>query len=171
MWWHFIRMSTVGSSVLDRTIGIEGMRDPPAFPQLHASTKQNAMRIAIKDETFAGDILNEIELEFVSELVTVRDIIEARVLQEVERYNSKRPEFFNGLVEPSDAERTLNGFKLKSKRIVDGEKQVYVALEAFQRNGFFMLVDDKQAGSLEEEVRLSKSTRISFVKLTPLVGG
>lgn len=129
------------------------------------------MLIAIKDETFAGDILNEIELEFASELVTVKDIIEARVLEEVRRYNEKRPEFFNGLVEPSDAERTLNGFKLKNERAVDGEKQVYVALDAFTRNAFFMLVDDRQAETLEEEVRLSKSTRISFVKLTPLVGG
>ena len=129
------------------------------------------MLIAIKDETFAGDILNEIELEFASELVTVKDIIEARVLEEVRRYNDKRPEFFNGLVEPSDAERTLNGFKLKNKRAVDGEKQVYIALDAFKRNAFFMLVDDRQAETLEEEVRLSKSTRISFVKLTPLVGG
>ena len=129
------------------------------------------MLIAIKDETFAGDILNEIELEFASELVTIRDIIEARVLEEVRRYNDKRPEFFNGLVEPNDAERTLNGFKLKNKRAVDGEKQVYIALDAFKRNAFFMLVDDRQAETLEEEVRLSKSTRISFVKLTPLVGG
>lgn len=129
------------------------------------------MLIAIKDETFAGDLLNEIELEFASELVTVKDIIEARVLEEVRRYNDKRPEFFNGLVEPNDAERTLNGFKLKNKRAVDGEKQVYIALDAFKRNAFFMLVDDRQAETLEEEVRLSKITRISFVKLTPLVGG
>ncbi|MBK9764914.1 MAG: hypothetical protein IPO87_16580 [Flavobacteriales bacterium] len=129
------------------------------------------MLIAIKDETFAGTILGEIELEFASELVTIKDIIEARVLEEVRRYNDKRPEFFNGLVEPSDAERTLNGFKLKNKRAVDGEKQVYIALDAFKRNAFFMLVDDRQAETLEEEVRLSKSTRISFVKLTPLVGG
>ena len=129
------------------------------------------MLIAIKDETFAGTILGEIELEFASELVTIKDIIEARVLEEVRRYNDKRPEFFNGLVEPSDAERTLNGFKLKNRRAVDAEKQVYIALDAFTRNAFFMLVDDRQAETLEEEVRLSKSTRISFVKLTPLVGG
>ena len=129
------------------------------------------MLIAIKDETFAGTILGEIELEFASELVTIKDIIEARVLEEVRRYNDKRPEFFNGLVEPNDAERTLNGFKLKNKRAVDGEKQVYIALDAFKRNAFFMLVDDRQAETLEEEVRLSKITRISFVKLTPLVGG
>ena len=129
------------------------------------------MIIAIKDETFAGTILGEIELEFRTELVTVRDIIETRVTLEVERYNQKRPEYFSGLVEPSDAEETLNGTKLKNKRLVDAEKQVYTALDAFQRNGFFMLIDDQQAGSLEQEVRLAPGTRISFVKLTPVVGG
>jgi len=129
------------------------------------------MIIAIKDETFAGTILGEIELEFRTELVTVREIIETRVTLEVEQYNQKRPEFFSGLVDPTDAERTLNGTKLKNKRLVDAEKQVYAALDAFQRNGFFMLVDDHQAESLEQEVRLAKGTRISFVKLTPLVGG
>ena len=129
------------------------------------------MLIAIKDETFAGDILNEIELEFASERTTVRGIIQARVLEEVRRYNDKRPEFYKGLVEPTDAERTLNGVKPRGKRIIDGEKQVYVALDAFQRNGFFMLIDDKQAEDLDQEVLLGRSSRISFIKLTPLVGG
>ncbi|MBX2979693.1 MAG: hypothetical protein KF905_10385 [Flavobacteriales bacterium] len=129
------------------------------------------MRIAVKDESFSGDLLNEIELEFASERVTVKDIIEARVLQEVERYNTKRPEFYQGLVDPTDAERTLNGVRLRNQRLVDGEKQVYIALEAFQRNGFFILVDDEQASSLEEVILLSKNTSICFIKLTPLVGG
>jgi hypothetical protein len=129
------------------------------------------MRIAVSDETFTGTILNRIEIDLEREMVTVRDIIEARVIQEVEHYNSKLPEHFNGLVEPTNAERTLNGLKLKGRKLVDGEQQVYAALEAFQRNGFFVLVDDKQAESLEQEVLLSQYSRVSFIKLTPLVGG
>lgn len=129
------------------------------------------MLIAVRDETFSGDLLNEIELEFKTERVTVRDIIETRVLQEVEAYNRRKPERYQGLVEPNDAERTLNGFKLKKDRIVDGERQVYVALDAFQRNAFFMLIEDQQATGLDQEVLLAKDSRISFVKLTPLVGG
>lgn len=129
------------------------------------------MILTIKDETFAGKILQEIQLEFKSDLVSIREIIVGRVQQEVEAYNNKLPEFYNGLVEPSDAEKTLNGFKLKNKKLIDAEKQVYVALNAFQKNGFFVLVDNIQAETLEQQVQLHKNTSISFIKLTPLVGG
>lgn len=129
------------------------------------------MVITIKDETLAGKLLREIDLEFATEQVTVKDIISERVLHEVEEYNKKLPAFFNGLVEPSDAEKTINGYKLKPKRIIDAEKQVYVALDAFQKNGYFVLIDNVQSESLEQPVLLKKDTHISFIKLTPLVGG
>jgi hypothetical protein len=129
------------------------------------------MVLTIKDETFAGKILNEVQIEFASEVVTVKDIIAARVEKEVLLYNNKLPEYYNGLIEPSDAEKTLNGYKLKNKRPIDAEKQVYVALDAFMKNGFFVLIDNLQAESLEQEVPLRKDTVVSFIKLTPLVGG
>ena len=129
------------------------------------------MTVTIKDQTFAGKILNEIELEFRTETVTVRDIITERVFKEVSNYNSKLPEYFNGLVEPTDAERTLNGYKLKPKQVIDAEKQAYIALDAFQKNGFFLLIDTIQSESLEQQVLLRMDTKISFIKLTPLVGG
>lgn len=129
------------------------------------------MIITIKDETFAGKILHELEIEFETEIVTMRDIISGRVTKEVELYNNKMPAYFNGLIEPSEAEKTLNGYKLKPKVLIDAEKQVYVALNAFQNNGFFVLVDNTQSESLDQEIALSKDTKISFIKLTPLVGG
>src|SRR6187549_3575519 len=119
------------------------------------------MILTIKDETFAGKILQEIQLDFKTESVTVRDIISQRVQHEVEAYNNKLPEYFNGLVEPSDAEKTLNGFRLKPKKLIDVEKQMYIALDAFQKNGFFVLVDNLQAETLEQQVQLQKSTTIS----------
>lgn len=129
------------------------------------------MIVTIKDETFAGKILHELNIEFATEIVTVRDIITNRVIKEVENYNSKLPQNFNGLVEPSDAEKTLNGVKVKEKKIIDAEKQIYVALHAFQNNGFFVLVDNIQSESLDQQIALRKDMTISFIKLTPLVGG
>ncbi len=129
------------------------------------------MTITIKDETFAGKILQELNVEFETELVTIRDIIASRVIKEVEQYNNKMPVYFNGLIEPSDAEKTLNGYKLKSKALIDAEKQVYIALNAFQNNGFFVLVDNIQSENLDQEIPLQKDLKISFIKLTPLVGG
>ena len=129
------------------------------------------MKLLIKDETFTGDILNQIEIDVANELTTVKDIIAGRVTAEVERYNNKSTEYFTGLVQPSDTEKTLNGYKFKKKRLVDAEKQVYIALDHFQNNGYFVLIDNIQAESLDQEVLVDKDTSISFVKLTALVGG
>jgi len=129
------------------------------------------MTITIKDETFAGKVLHELNLEFDTKTVTVKDIITERVLKEVEHYNNKLPEYFKGLIQPNAAEKTLNGYKLKTRKKIDGEKQVYTALDAFQKNGFFVLIDNLQSESLAQKVELSEDTSISFVQLTPLVGG
>src|SRR5689334_17427441 len=96
--------------------------------------------LTIKDQLSAGKITNEINVSFDQELVTVKDIIEARVLKEVESYNNTKPEYFQGLVQPSNAERTLNGYRMKERKKVDGEKQVYIALDGFNKNVYFVLV-------------------------------
>ncbi|MBP7534348.1 MAG: hypothetical protein KA783_07855 [Chitinophagales bacterium] len=129
------------------------------------------MVLTITDETFTGKVLNELTIEFDTDLVSVKDIITMRVEKEVERYNQKLPEYFNGLVEPTDAEKTLNGYKLKANKIIDAEKQVYIALNAFQKNGYFVLIDNMQCEALEQKVTIKQNTTISFIKLTPLVGG
>ena len=130
------------------------------------------MFITIKDATFSGDILNEIEIAVQNERTTVKDLIAARVESEVKSYNEKLPEYFKGLIQPSEAEKTLNGFKLRDrKKKIDIEKQILVALDAFQKNGYFILIDNQQVEDLEQEVLVSKTTEISFVKLTQLVGG
>jgi hypothetical protein len=127
--------------------------------------------LTIKDETTGGKTVNEIAVSFASELTTVKEIIKARVSAEVDLYNNKMPEYFKGLVEPGDAEKTLNGYKIKDRRKVDVEKQCHVALDAFTKNGFFILIDNIQSESLEQMVVINDRTNISFIKLTPLVGG
>lgn len=128
----------------------------------------------IRDETATGQAVHSFLLEFASENITVRDLIRERVYQEVTEYNfrSRREGgVFRGLVQPTDAERTLNGFKVPKGRDIDWEAQFDRAIDAFGRNGFFILVDDRQTETLDESIVISPSTNVSFVKLTPLVGG
>ncbi|AXG69286.1 hypothetical protein KORDIASMS9_01506 [Kordia sp. SMS9] len=130
------------------------------------------MTITIKDESLTGDILNQIQIAVESEIITVKDIIEARVISEVETYNNKLPDYFKGFIRPTASEETLNGYKLKKASAkIDAEQQTFIALNAFQQNGYLVLVDDQQAESLTQEVIVTKKTTVSFVKLTPLVGG
>jgi hypothetical protein len=131
----------------------------------------STLKLKVTDETFAGKILNEISISISGERLTVRDIIEARVYAEVADYNQKLPEIYRGLVQPKDAEIVLNGFRLKQKVQVDAEKQLYTALDSFQKNGFFVIIDDTQVEQLDDEVLLHSDSMVSFVKLTPLVGG
>lgn len=131
----------------------------------------NEVVLKIQDTTGTGKIISEMNISLKSSKVTVKDIIEARVVAEVERYNTKLPEYFQGLVQPTFAEKTLNGFKMKERKKVDAEKQIYVALNAFMKNGYFILVDNFQAEKLEQEINVTSATQISFLKLTPLVGG
>ncbi|QHT68045.1 hypothetical protein GXP67_16050 [Rhodocytophaga rosea] len=130
------------------------------------------MRILIiQDETISGNILQKIELEVASEIDTLKDLIEKRVRYEVEMYNQKVTEFFNGLVQPTESERTLNGYKMKKNKAIDPEQQVYKALEGFQKNGFFVIVNDRQVETLDEQIWIGNGATASFVKLTQLVGG
>lgn len=127
--------------------------------------------LTILDETASGSILRRLEMEITQETLTVRELITQRVHDEVTAYNDEQSGTFQGLVQPTESERTLNGFRLRPRRLIDAEQQVYRALEAFQQNSFFVLVNERQAESLDEQVWLGEGATASFVKLTPLVGG
>jgi hypothetical protein len=132
--------------------------------------------LTIRDETASGDVYNEAPLEFPSERITVRELIRERVYQEVQDFNRKQDEqVFRGLVQPTDAERVLNGkrteYRLKTHRQLEWKSQFEKAIDAFGRNGFLVLIDDKQAEGLDQEFVIGRETRVSFVQLTPLVGG
>jgi glutaredoxin 2 len=129
------------------------------------------MNVLISDELLNGTVTNQFEIQLEADHLTVAELITKRVTIEIENYNKRLPAYFNGLVEPKEAERTLNGFKLKAKQLIDVEKQVYIALNAFQKNGFFVLVDNEQLEELDQVVMLKSTSKIAFVKLTPLIGG
>lgn len=133
------------------------------------------MLLAIRDETATGQSLYEVALEFLTERITVQDLVRERVRQEVQHFNRKGAQEFQGLVQPEGAEMVLNGrttaFRMQKHRPLDAEEQVTRALEGFSNNSYFILIDDKQAETLEQEFTISPATRVSFVKLTPLVGG
>lgn len=116
--------------------------------------------LTIHDETASGQKTHSFTMDCLTERLTVGDLIKARIYQEVQDYNLREPEYFRGLVEPSQAERVLNGYKLKARRKIDWEEQYERALEAFKRNGFFVLVGDKQAESLEQEFEVKVETMI-----------
>jgi hypothetical protein len=110
-------------------------------------------------------------LQVVEPVLTAREILRRRVFEEVTRFNAAKGKVFQGLVQPSDTERALNGYKLKKPRQLDWHDQFEKAVQAFDKRRFLMLVGERQVESLDEELMLGAETEITFLKLVPLVGG
>ncbi|MFB6637578.1 hypothetical protein ACFCYF_10000 [Streptomyces chartreusis] len=127
--------------------------------------------VTFVDETTSGSRGDGWGLEIAEERLTVAELIRRRVFQEVAEYNALTPEVFQGLVQPRDAERVLNGYAMRTARRIDPEAQTELALKAFAGNGFLVLVGDRQITDLDEEIELGPGTEITFLKLVALVGG
>jgi hypothetical protein len=130
--------------------------------------------LTIRDETTAGSETNRFTLEFPTERITIRDLIRERVYQEVQDYNREKAHAggtFRGLVQPTEAEVALNGYTVKPGREIDWKSQFAKACEAFSNRRVLVLVGDRQATELEEEIELGRGAEVTFLRLVPLVGG
>src|SRR5215470_7130285 len=125
--------------------------------------------LKIRDESLSGESLHEWSLEVMTERMTIRELIRSRVYQEVQDHNLKQGQVFRGLVQPEDAEKSLNGWKLKKPRQLNWKAQFDKAIEAFEANRILILINDRQAESLDEEFEIAPNTSVSFVRLTMLV--
>lgn len=128
-------------------------------------------KVSVCDENLTGSKSDALDLEFPVGTITLRELIASRVEEEVRRFNAQNSEIFRGLVQPTDSEKLLNGYKIRSPRRIEPEVQVEHALDAFGRNGFFVLVNDQQVENLDDTIEIGLNTQVSFVKLVPLVGG
>lgn len=115
--------------------------------------------LSFVDETTAGEKSPAWGMEIFSERLTLREIIRRRIFQEVAEHHARTAGAFSGLVRPSDPGR------------IDPERQYERALAAFRRNGFVVLVGDRQVEDLDTEIALERDTEVTFLKLVPLVGG
>ncbi|WP_440105077.1 hypothetical protein [Streptosporangium sp. H16] len=129
--------------------------------------------VTFRDETAMGKPLHEFALPDLPESISARELVRLRVREEVARFNADPSARFNGLVRPVDAEVELNGYRTGAGagRRVDWERQADIAERAFQRNGFVLLVGERQIDDLSETIDLTADPVVSFIKLVPLVGG
>ncbi|GGL35609.1 hypothetical protein [Planomonospora parontospora] len=127
--------------------------------------------VIFRDETATGKPLTEFALPDLPESISARELVRLRVREEVARHNAAPSHHFRGLVKPTDAEAELNGYRMRTARRLDWERQADAAEAAFARNGFLLLVGDRQIEDLDTEIDLIADPVVSFVKLVPLVGG
>jgi hypothetical protein len=126
--------------------------------------------ITIVDESTVGE-KRAWNLALLDETISLRELIRRRIYQEVTEYNAKLSGYFYGLVQPTDAERTLNGCRLKTTHRLDWQAQYEKAIATFARRGYIVLVNDMQVADLDALIELHAGTEVTFLKLIPLVGG
>jgi hypothetical protein len=127
--------------------------------------------LTIEDRTATGRPTGSIDLPDVPDRITLRDLIRLRVREEVARYNLRPVGEFRGMVQPDGATVGRTGFTMPAPRPLDWERQAEAAIDAFLRNGFFVLVDGRQVTDLDAQIQLTETLDVGFVRLTPLVGG
>jgi hypothetical protein len=127
--------------------------------------------VTIIDQVPSGEKFSIRRLEIPNENVTLRELIRRRIREEVEDFNRKQSDVFSGLIQPTETERVLNGYRLKTPRQLSWENQYRKALEAFEKNGFFVIVDGHQVEELDELIALREDSEVHFLKLVPLIGG
>jgi hypothetical protein len=65
--------------------------------------------LQVSDATASGQKLGTFTLDCLTERLTVRELIRARIYQEVQDHNRSGTTVFRGLVQPSDTEKTWSG--------------------------------------------------------------
>jgi hypothetical protein len=126
--------------------------------------------ITVRDESRPGRTIGELVLDGLPDRLTARDLIRWRVREEVAAANHDRSRVPHPLVQPTPEEAAVNGPR-RPRPPIDWERQALVALEAFDRNGFFLLVDGRQVETLDDEIELGVDSDVRFLRLVPLVGG
>jgi hypothetical protein len=129
------------------------------------------MQVRLVDESPGNAEQLWMSIEAPAERLTLRELIRLRVESEVARYNTGLPQRYHGLVQPGEVERILQGDRPGGQRKLDSADQLVRACKSFEKNGFFVSVDGRPVGSLDEVIQIGPKTDIRFLKLVPLTGG
>ncbi|MEM9055244.1 MAG: hypothetical protein AAGB16_07955 [Pseudomonadota bacterium] len=133
------------------------------------------------DEHFGKGREAPFELRLVSETVTARELIAARISEEIDlldehakemHHKHNRTRSFLIRFDPDSLEAKLNGkLSRKPPKKFDKVSEIKAAEQAFLENKFVMLFDEKQIEHLDETISVTSQSEVVFLRLVPLVGG
>jgi hypothetical protein len=145
------------------------------------------INVAVSTLVFGGGRteapLPPVRLPLVSQRQTAREIIINSVREQMQELRRRHHEDFQDIrkqldkqyLEQSDVDRQARQGKVALAKnpadAPDVDKEVRRALQAFRSNSFKMFVDGAEVSRLDDLCTLSDGTKVSFVRLIPLVGG
>jgi hypothetical protein len=109
--------------------------------------------------------------------ITLRDLITTIVQEEVAAFNRRQKD--RGLVQILTKEEIALG--VESGKVDSGGRDleqeanpqtaIAAAIQAFEDGFYFVFLDGDRQDDLDREVYLSADSRLTFVRLVPLIGG
>jgi hypothetical protein len=132
--------------------------------------------LKIVDEHFGKGRDPAFELRLASERITARELIRRRTAEEVAQVNQRQNDVRLGatrsfLIRHAAVEAKLNTPKSRPIRLFDEREEFEAAVRAFEQNRFVMLFDDRQITDLDEDITVTPTSEMVFLRLVPLVGG
>ena len=104
--------------------------------------------------------------------VTAREIVRARVIEEVRRYNTDEPRPAHvGLIAPDPREQALNAPRPARRQLLDPARQVETALAAVRAGRVVILFNGEQVRDLDAPLLVTPVSEARFLRLVPLAGG
>ena len=127
------------------------------------------MNVLIRDESMNREMLQELSVVLPDDKITVRDLIRTRIRREFtasDAYESSQPESGNDVAVGNPS---IHGAPVPTIP-VEWESELKKALDAFITNRLVILIDNRQVKSLDESIEINSETKISFLRLTFVMG-
>lgn len=105
----------------------------------------------MRDHSRAGHVLGGARIDDLPDEVSVREVLRIRICGEVAAYNAAPGAVFRGLVQPADAVRHSDGFRLREPRPLDAELLIAAAEEAAALGLLRLRLDDRPV-ELDERI-------------------
>lgn len=132
-------------------------------------------------DQIGGEVYSVGEVRYHKPVITVRELIGVRVDLELEAHHDREADVRSrAMPGVSDLELQLNGaekalrpsvfFACRGESLAR-DRMIEAAEQGFLRNRFFILLDDRQAEHLDDQLELDKTGTVTFLRLIPLQGG
>ncbi|MEH1012290.1 hypothetical protein V6U90_04065 [Micromonospora sp. CPCC 206060] len=127
--------------------------------------------VTVRDETATGREIDSWVLAGLPETISARDLVRLplRVREEVAQHNLAASAGVP--TRPAAAGVARDAEPPAPPRHLDWVRHADRACAAFARNGFPLLVGERQIDDLDEQIDLRTGAEVCFVRLVPLAGG
>jgi hypothetical protein len=126
-------------------------------------------RINLREVSPAGHELSRATVEGLVGEMSVRDIIRARINAEVAAYNQDPGTIYVGMVQPEDAIRHSDGFRMRTPRPLDAEQLLTAVEEAVGAGVVSFIIGDRTVDDLDVVIDLGTTASITTVMRRPIV--